>query len=138
MKGKDNKVRMERDLFGSILFLALQGKIDMGEVLKYTWTLVPSSLCHVDGTLQKTQKPKLLTDLEGIIVHTEARSINVTIVDAMFSLHLIYHPPTTFGEISKFILCKLESDQVHLVSDKVVKPSIKDWLSLVAEEKVDH
>ena len=101
----------------------------MGEVLKYPLTPIPLSLCHVDGTLQKTQKSKLLTDLEGIIVHTEPRSINVTIVDAMFFLHLINDPPTTFGDISKFILrrlCKLESDQIHLVFDKVVKPSIKD------------
>ena len=97
------EVRMERDLFGSILFLALQCKIDMGEVLKYPLAPIPLSLCHVDGTLQKTQKSKLLTDLEGFIVHTEPRTINVIIVDAMFFLHLINDPPTTFGDISKFV-----------------------------------
>ena len=132
MKFKENKlieVRMERDLFGSILFLTLQRKIDMGEVFKYPLPSIPLSLCHVDGTLQKTQKSKILADLEGFIVHTEPITINVIIVDAMFFLHLINDPPTTFGDISKFILrriCMLECDQIHLVFDKVVKPSIKD------------
>ena len=70
-----------------------------------------------------------MTDLEGIIVHTEPRSINVNIVDALFFLHLINYLTTTFGDIRKFILsrlCKLECDQIHLVFDKVVKPPIKD------------
>ena len=129
MKFKENiEFRMERELFGSILFLALQRKIDVGEVLKYPLTPIPLSLCHVDGTLQKTQKSKL-TDLEGFIVHTEPRTINIIIVDAMFFPHLINDPPTTFGDISTFILrriCRLERDQIHLVFDKVVKPSIKD------------
>ena len=54
---------MMRDLFGSILFLALQKKVDMEAVLKYPLTPVPLSLCHADGTLHKTPRTKLLHEL---------------------------------------------------------------------------
>ena len=59
LRGNNDKiveVRMERDLFGCILFLASLQKIDMGELLKYPLTPVPLSLCHVDGTMQKNSK----------------------------------------------------------------------------------
>ena len=47
----DNKVasvQMVRDLFGSILFLSLQHKIDMEEVLFDPLTPIPLPHCHVD------------------------------------------------------------------------------------------
>ena len=53
-KGKLVEVRMERNLFGSILYLAPQRKIDMGEVLTYPLTSVPRSLCHIDSKMNKT------------------------------------------------------------------------------------
>ena len=56
---------MERDLFGGILFLALQRKVDMGEVLAHPkLTPIPLALCHVDGKIHKTQKVALMYDLE--------------------------------------------------------------------------
>ena len=63
-KGKLVEVRMERDLFGSILFLALQRQIDMGEVLTYPLTPIPLSLCHIDGKMNKTPKSTLMKELE--------------------------------------------------------------------------
>ena len=50
-------VTMTRDLFGSILFHALQSKVDMEEVLKYPLTPVPLSLCHPDGIMQNLKNP---------------------------------------------------------------------------------
>ena len=72
----DNKlvaVAMTRDLFGSILFHALEEKVDMEEILKYPLTPVPLSLSHADGTLQKTVKVKLLNELEK-----RAKTVNPT------------------------------------------------------------
>ena len=45
------KVKIEHDLFGSILFLALQRKIDTDEMLKFP--LIPVHLClvHIDGSM---------------------------------------------------------------------------------------
>ena len=45
---------MERDLFGSILFVTLQPKIDMGETLRFPLTSTTLCLVHIDGSMQKT------------------------------------------------------------------------------------
>ena len=45
-----------RDLFSSILFLSLERKVDMAEVLSYPLTPVPLSLNRVDDTMLKTKK----------------------------------------------------------------------------------
>ena len=48
-------VSMIRDIFGSILNLSLQKKVDMGEVLMYPLTPAPLALSHVDATMQKNK-----------------------------------------------------------------------------------
>ena len=75
---------MMRDLFGSILFLSLQKKVDMAEVFCYPLTPVPLSLCHVDGTMPKSPKVKLLQELESRIVSTPPSHFDAAIVDGMF------------------------------------------------------
>ena len=40
---------MERELFRNILFLTLQLKIDMGEMLKLPLTPIPRCQTHIDG-----------------------------------------------------------------------------------------
>ena len=67
LRGANNKlmaVEIVWDLFGSILFLMLQRKIDIAEVLSFPLTPTPPSLSHVDGTMLETQKSKLLEELE--------------------------------------------------------------------------
>ena len=49
-------VSMTRDLFGSILFHALQAKVDMAHVLKYPLTPVPLTISHADGMMQKKKQ----------------------------------------------------------------------------------
>ena len=103
VKDSDGKIVaacLMRDLFGSILYLSLQTKIDMGEVLKYPLTPVPLSLCHVDGSMQKSPKAALMKHLETKVVSQPPLSIDVTIIDAMFFLHLYQNLPATFGGCS--------------------------------------
>ena len=76
-------VKMERDLFGSILFMSLQYQIDVGELFKFLLIPVPLSLFHVDGFMLKTQKLKLMRELEQSIVTTDPGHVDVTIVDGM-------------------------------------------------------
>ena len=45
------KVKIAYDLLGSILFLPLQRKINMGEMLKFPLTPVPLCLVHIDGSM---------------------------------------------------------------------------------------
>ena len=93
-----------RDLFVSILLLSLKQRIDMGEVLKYSLTQVPLSLANVDGSMKKTPKVKLLQELESRVASLKPASIDVMVVDAMFFLHLLVEPPSTFGSIARYIL----------------------------------
>ena len=116
---------MERDLFGSILFMSLQHQIDVGELFKIPLTPVPLSLCHVDGSMLKTQKSKRMGELEQRNVATDPGHVDVTIVDGMFFFHLLKDPPMLLGDISMFILrkvCRIDSDEIHLVFDCIVKP----------------
>ena len=58
---------LKRDLIGSILFLSLKRRSDMGKVLKYPPTQVSLSLANGDRSMQKTPKTKLLEELESCI-----------------------------------------------------------------------
>ena len=68
--------------------MALQRKVDMAEVLSFLLTLTPLSLGHADGTMLKTQKSKLLEELESRIFSEKPNNVDVTIIDVMFFLHL--------------------------------------------------
>jgi len=130
--GADKKLtsaEMVRDLFGSILYLSLQRKIDMEEVLSYPLTPIPLSLCHVDGNKQTTPKSTLLSVLEKRICSQPPPHIDVTIIDAMFFMHLQKDLPSSFGSVSRVLLskvCSCKGNEIHLIFDKVIKPSIKD------------
>ena len=51
---------MERDLFGSILCLALKRKINIEEFLTDFLTAIPLNLCHIDGKMSKSTKKWLM------------------------------------------------------------------------------
>ena len=73
-----------RDLFGSILCLSMQQKIDMAEVLKCLLTLVLLCLSHVDGSVNSTPKSNLLSYINSQFVAVPPSSIDITIIDAAF------------------------------------------------------
>ena len=62
--GKIISACLIRVLFGSVLFLLLEPKVDMVEVMPYPLTPAPLSLSHVDGTMLKTKKSTLTSALE--------------------------------------------------------------------------
>ena len=120
-----------RDLFGSLLELTIEKRIDIREVLAYSLTPLPLSLCHVDGSLLRSPKAALLHHLESKIVSSPPSSVDVTIVDAMFFMHLQVNLPGNFDGVARCILAQLTKFQskvihIHFVSDKWISPSIKD------------
>ena len=122
-------VSMTHDLFGSILYHALQAEVDMEQILRYPLTLVPLSISRVGGTMQKTLKSKMLQELEKRVASNPPTNVDVTIIDGMFFFHLLYQPPSTFADLADHLLrqvCKLRGTEIYLVFDKTISPCIKD------------
>ena len=127
---KTEAVAMVGDLFGSVLFLSSQRKLNMAEVFCYPLKAVPLSLCHTDGTILSAPKSKLLTELESRVKSEASTKIDAAVVDGMFFLHLLMDPPKNFKQIAIYLLRKMFNSfnckNIYLVFDKVVSPSIKD------------
>ena len=81
---------MTCDLFGSILYHALQVEVDLEQILRYRLTPVPFSMSHVDGKMHKTPKLKLLQELEKRVASNPPTNVDVTIIDGMFFFQLLY------------------------------------------------
>ena len=64
--GKFIGMKMERNMFGKRICVALEKEIDLKEILRYP--LTPAPLCHFDSTLRTTQKSKLLKHLDELVV----------------------------------------------------------------------
>ena len=117
-----------RDLFGRLLFLSTVEKVDLEKVFKYPLTPVPLSLAHIDGSLNKTDKAKLLHKLEGMVKSDVPDQIDVTVVDAMFFLHTIQNPPESYGKMASHVLQRLcdMSERTDFVCDTYKDPSLKE------------
>ena len=113
-------------MFGSILCLSMQQKIATSEVLKYPLKPVPLCLSHVDGSVNWTPKLNLLNYIVSQFVTVPPSSIDATIIDATFFLHLKLNPPDTFGGIARSILNQIMGNVIHFVADKWLTSSIKD------------
>ena len=127
--GKIISACLIRDLFGSILFLSLERKVDMAEVLSYPLIPVPLSLSHVDGTMLKTKKSTLTSALEMKVITRPPDIVHETVIDASFFVYLQYNLPSTFGQVAKVILSnimKAKRNVIHFIFDKWIGPSIKD------------
>ena len=75
------------------------------------------------------QKSAILNNLKSKIISTEPKRVDVTIVDAIFFLHLHLNLPLTFGGLVTYLLSRvleLDGFAVHFIFDKFVSPSIKD------------
>nr|CAH7766891.1 unnamed protein product [Callosobruchus chinensis] len=64
VSGKVMELRMQRDLFGQFLCISLRKSLDIDKILTYPLTPVPLSMCHIDGSICKTNKAALLKVLE--------------------------------------------------------------------------
>ena len=129
--GKVFSAYLIRDLFGSILYISLQSKGDMAEVLKYPLTPVPLFFSHVDETMLSTPKSALLTYLE---TKGTRKTIKLMLKSLMqhffffFFFHFHEDLPANSGGVANYLLKKIlqrDGNVIHFVSDKWMTPSIK-------------
>lgn len=114
-----------------MLGISLEKQVDILETLKYPLTPVPTSMCHLDGTMYKTDKSTLMKILEEKIseANVPPELPDVVIIDEFFVLHLIRDYPKTFGSISTMflqIITRYKANRIDLVFDQYFSPSIKD------------
>ena len=132
---------MQRDLFGRLLGVAVDQKLDMGEVFRFPLTPMSLSLCHLDGSIYKTDKSALLKLLESQIESCEPSYVRLIVVDGFFVLHTIKEIPVQYGKIaSKFLNVFLNHDakEIAVMFDSYFSPSIKDNEHLLRDNTEDR
>lgn len=127
---KKTLIKMERDIFGRLLAIAINQKVDIGHCLSFPLAPVPPALFHCSGDMMKTDKSALSKQLTAKIAPTNPGQVDIEIIDGFYYLYLIGSTlPQTFGKIAESILIKLCSKNapvVHIIFDRYLTPSIKD------------
>ncbi|GFY67179.1 hypothetical protein TNIN_145811 [Trichonephila inaurata madagascariensis] len=124
------EVRVQKDLFGRILGISIDRKIDMAKIFTYPITPVSLSLCHFDGGICKTQKFILMKCLEKDVEHNPPSHIDIVEIDGFFLLHTMKNVPKTFGSISKKMLhmvMQSNAKRFDIIFNQYFSPSIKDY-----------
>lgn len=92
---------------------------------------MPLSLCHLDGTINKTVKSALTAALERQVEHGVPENVDVYLVDGFFLLHSMKQIPKTFRQLSMKILRQIinacpTAKAIYLVFDTYKNPSLKE------------
>lgn len=124
------EIRIQRDVFGRLLYASLENDIDLEKALSYPNAPISFSLCHADGNICKTKKSVITTEL---LKYQEAdvtvENSNIHIIDGFYLLHTLKNVPGKYGKISEYILKMITFNrkEVHIIFDKFKEPSMKDY-----------
>jgi len=94
-------VRLQRDLFGRMLAISINENTDIEKILTYPLTPVPMSMCHLDGSIFKTDKSVLLKALEKNVQSKAPTYTDVCLIDGFFLVHCIKDLPKTRKRFKK-------------------------------------
>lgn len=87
-------------------------------------------MCHIDGTIHKTEKAVLTKILEETIeTHGSPTTVDVQVYDGFAIFHEMLNIPAKFGQISLSFLkkvCDTSANEIHLIFDTYKTPSIKN------------
>ena len=132
IKGKEQILRADRNLFARMTVIAQTRDMDMREVLKYTQGPLPWSLATPEGLYVKTSKSKLAEVLEkDVDPCAEEPDASVYILDGMALLQSIKNVPRTFGDLAEYMLKLIirtsrNAVRVDFVTDTYPELSIKN------------
>lgn len=121
---------MERIVFGRLLAVALDKKVDMDLCFSYSLAPVPPALVQYNGNMHKTPKAGLAKQFTANINPSIPPKTDIEIIDGFYLLNRLGSSvPQTFGKIAEHVLrkiCNTDVSEVHLVFDRYLSPSIKD------------
>lgn len=123
---KIKEIKIQRDVFGQLLFAAMQNGIDIEKALSYPLTPVPFSLCHNDGNICKTPKSVILQELKSYQTSTDY-PVEPDITDntrRIYLLHTFSKIPERYAAISNHIL-------KNILFEKKKKPAILSLINTI-------
>lgn len=82
---KEILLKMERDVFGRLLAIALEKNVDLEHCLEFPLTIMPPALFDCSGTMFKTDKSALAKLLKSMVTLTTPPEVDVEIIDGFFS-----------------------------------------------------
>ncbi len=128
---KEVILRADRRVFGNMILIAQNRRLEMKDVLCYLLGPLPWALANVDGTLKKTNKATLAKHLENKVSPTEeCPGQSATLIDAMGLIQKMHGENQTFEELSNHVLKQMihagqSSDIIDVVFDVYQENSIK-------------
>ena len=87
-----------------MLYLAALQGMYLENVLSYPLTIVPLSLSHVNGSMNKTDKSALMKKLEKNAKKEKPDDVDAYFIDAMFSMRTVPNLPETYVGVAQSIL----------------------------------
>ena len=97
-------LKADRRLFGTMIVIAKNRKLDMHAVFCHPLGPLPWSLANVYGTMKKTNKSVLAKHLESMVDPAEnIAKPHATLIDAMSLIEKIHGENSTFEELSDHI-----------------------------------
>ncbi|OXU16360.1 hypothetical protein TSAR_013367, partial [Trichomalopsis sarcophagae] len=103
-------------------------KTDIEKILTFPLTPVPISLCHLDGSICKTEKSALKSCFQ--LNDDSPHQVNIRIIDGFYLLHCMKEIPQNFINISKKNLQAITYNnvsEIHIIFDRYFSPSVKDY-----------
>ena len=101
---KENVLKADQRVFGTMVLIAENRKLDMRDVFSHPLGPLPWALANADGTMKKTSKSALGQHLEGKVAPAEEVPYpRATLIDAMALIQKLHGENRTFDELSDHI-----------------------------------
>ena len=132
--GRTMILKADRSLFGRIIIIGQNRKIDIRELLQYSLGPLPWSLATAEGFPRKTNKATLATSLQMDVQLADGLPQNsATIIDGMSLVQKLSvgGGQTSFGMVASSLLTKVlhegcQSNRIDVVFDTYREKSIKN------------
>ncbi|XP_055307994.1 uncharacterized protein LOC129572103 [Sitodiplosis mosellana] len=127
-----DEAKIERNILGKILCLALDNEINLRSILSYPLATVPHALAHFEGSIASGKQKEELTSLLTANIDRQTDTpdkIDVDMIDGFNLLSNIKDAPVKYGQLAKYvirILCNTTAHEVHVFFHKHVSPSPRD------------
>lgn len=128
-----DEAKLERNVLGKVLCLAMNNDIDLRNVLSYPLATIPHSFAHFENSLAANRPKGELTALLISKVDcnktSQPENIEVEIIDSYHLISNFNDGPVKYGHFAKFLLkkiCDTNAREIHLIFDHHEGPSPKD------------